>query len=119
MIGLDAIKARAEAATPGPWGALGGNIMGPREDESVASVGLPQAGTGCAHHATTDIQHRMADATFIAHARTDVPELVAEIERLRSALVGLAECHTAGEVRDELLTLAGIPMVVEVDGAYL
>lgn len=59
---LDAIRARAEAATEGPWfawdRAVGWNIVITRPE----------------------------DAAFIAAARTDVPALLAEVERLREAL---------------------------------
>jgi hypothetical protein len=77
MLDLEAIRARAEAATPGPWEAssapdypqgntLGWDVMAaPRC--VVAGAPLPQN-----------------DAAFIAHSREDVPKLLAEVERLRS-----------------------------------
>lgn len=81
---LDAIKARAEAATEGPWEAhaLDGfewsvDRIGDNDDDSgneVATVWV----TG-------------ADAAFIAHARTDVPMLLAELERLRALNTASAE----------------------------
>lgn len=49
---LAEIKARAERATAGPWSDEDGKARGKADDE------------------------------FIAHARTDIPELVAEVERL-------------------------------------
>lgn len=63
---LDAIEARANAATPGPWTLDhpddGTEITGP--DSTVTEL---------------DIQ-------FIIHARTDIPALIAEIRRLRREL---------------------------------
>jgi len=43
-----------------------------------------------------------ADAAFIAHAREDVPALLAEIERLRS-LVANARLQARNEVADEIV----------------
>lgn len=73
-IDLDAIRARCEAASPGPWRATNGLLA-----SIVAEV-------GCGWFVETDIggSSRLAayDAAFIAHARTDVPALLAEVERL-------------------------------------
>jgi len=78
---LEAIKARVEAATPGPWDA-----SAPDEDgESI--VGAPGEWWDWDH---TTCEH-YDDAVFIAHARTDVPALVAEVERLRAANDRLAQ----------------------------
>lgn len=60
-------KALEEAATPGPWEIIGGNEYLTGVD---IGVGSPE-GIGD------------ADAEFIAHARTAVPALVAEVETLR------------------------------------
>ena len=68
MLDLEAIKARCELATPGPWEARDGYVW--RGDTSLAGTLRP------------------ADASFAAAARTDVPALVAEVERL------LADTHT-------------------------
>lgn len=72
---LEAIKARAEAAGPSPW-----VVNGSPHDRHIATIGRhyitsPDRSTRSAHNDTT--------ADFIAHARTDVPALVAEIERSR------------------------------------
>jgi hypothetical protein len=82
----DAIRARAEAATPGPWDWYGYGETGrtlyldnsPYHDLNVLKT-------------TDDWPPTDADAEFIAHARSDVPALLdaldaaeAEIERLRA-----------------------------------
>ena len=75
---LDAIEARANAATAGPWHphttyphtVWQGDMYG--EDPGMIS--------------TTLAQEIVADAKFIAAARTDVPALVAEVRRLRAVL---------------------------------
>ncbi len=73
---LDAIEARVEAATEGPW-TVGAN-----------------AGCGCCRWIRQGDEDGpqicnaddRGDDQFIAHARTDVPALVAEVRRLREAL---------------------------------
>ena len=68
------IKARCEAATPGPW--YKGNDTLVMKTESHAVV--------------CDTRAR-SDAAFIAHARDDIPDLLAELERVtaeRDAAVG-------------------------------
>jgi hypothetical protein len=67
-LNLDAIEARVNAATEGPWQIIGGG-----EYVTGAGVGIGTADGG--------IMAR--DAEFIAHAREDVPALVAEVRRLR------------------------------------
>lgn len=69
-IDLEAISARAEAATPGPWETLD-NIT-----TAVWSGGNPIALT----------YQSMPDADFIAHAREDIPALLAEVKRLNIVL---------------------------------
>ena len=96
---LAAIKARSEAATPGPWfwNSYSGifsaicEVSGTEapkceridhDDDrctpSVAHVPPSYGDTATGLHA--------ADADFIASARTDVPELVAEVERLQACV---------------------------------
>lgn len=70
-VDLEPIKARCEAATPGPWFCDG-------DMDSVWSDAHPHG------HVVTDPEGQ--DGPFIAHARTDVPALVAEVELLRAAL---------------------------------
>lgn len=78
---LDEIEARANAATEGPWtthvaegerlirpGVLGAQIP----PYPVARVRLDNIG--------------YCDAEFIAHARSDVPRLVAEVRRLQAVI---------------------------------
>jgi hypothetical protein len=77
---LDAIRERAEKATPGPW-----------ESYSVPGRNRSAAGYAAVEVAETEVQvTRDAggwyDAYFIAHARTDVPALVAEVARLQGII---------------------------------
>lgn len=98
---LAAIKARADKATAGPWvfGPFGGGVMlyraagtrpivldAVREGTQWATFRLRDHDrcvmVKCDRNGPTyQIEH--PDAEFIAQARTDVPALVAEVERLR------------------------------------
>lgn len=83
---LEAIKARLAAATPGPWEAQRytantGGIL----------VSEPDPETGGERWRVADTRWRWAkggepeqwaNLVFIAHARLDVPALIAEVERL-------------------------------------
>jgi hypothetical protein len=78
---LEAIEARANAATEGPWGFTydGSSAW------SIGPVSDPQL------HRIANVYSRgkeveQADPEFIAAARTDVPKLVAEVRRLRALL---------------------------------
>lgn len=66
---LEAIARRTEAATPGPWTAR------------YLWLYLGSESEGYEH-----LFAREDDATFVAHARTDVPRLLAEVERLGARL---------------------------------
>lgn len=71
---LQAIRERWEAATPGPW---------------VKNVN--RNGIVTSNYCITGL--RDVDAYFIAAARTDVPALLAEVERLREEINELKSDH--------------------------
>lgn len=96
MIDLDAIEARAAAATYGPW-QHNQQWIWPRDAYAPGDPDAPD----------TRIPQTDADATFIAHARQDVPDLAAEVRRLsarlaeaegllRGALGAVARCESGG-----------------------
>lgn len=72
---LDAIRRREAKATAGPWSHWSG---WEQWDHSVMSYELDDAPT------VANIIPELDDAEFIAHAREDVPALLAEVERLRA-----------------------------------
>lgn len=78
---LKAIEERAKAATPGPWDCTYGGSsawsVGPESDPQLNPV---------AHVRSRNEGPEGADATFIAHARQDIPALSAEVRRLRGLL---------------------------------
>ena len=111
---LDAIEARCRAATEGPWNVTpydaeyaSGNIERmwdidgsyPEDDKpwqrSVARVWGDNAVW------LRDRESDGGNAAFIAHARTDVPALVAEVRRLRAERdAALAEVARLTEALD-------------------
>jgi hypothetical protein len=103
---LDEIDARHKAATPGPWGVyeFGGG--------TAIDIAADLQDTGCGYRARREIcrledepldndpTHRewtaeedwaqvQADSVFVAHAREDVPALIAEVRRLRDRVAEL------------------------------
>lgn len=78
---LDDIKRDADAATKGPWRAEDtGRIQPDVVDAGPSACSDPHCRT-CGYVEISD-----GDARFIANARTDVPDLVALVERLRESL---------------------------------
>lgn len=80
---LDEIRARADAATPGPWRWRHcGEIVSGRH-----VVATSDAGGGAVW-----VEWRTeSDLKFAAHARADIPRLIAEIRRLRGEWRKLVE----------------------------
>lgn len=88
---LAAIRARCEKATEGPWTVRTGGthsrpnevhgIFGPQRTEDYGSGPFRTCDriveTDCGHY-----EPKFDDAQFIAHARTDIPALLARVEEL-------------------------------------
>lgn len=86
---LEVIKQRTEDATDGPWrftpevlGIKSTTVMAGEEQVGYFSVGQAQP----------------HDAEFIAHARQDLPALVAEVERLQGVVERVRELHRAVDI---------------------
>ena len=87
MIDLDAIKARCEAATPGPWEVPAANVfrvLAPGAPHHNPPQGLCPPYPWRVVVEASQNDPSAEDVAFIAHARTDVPALVAEVERLKA-----------------------------------
>jgi hypothetical protein len=96
---LDAIRRRADAATPGPWrvcfvdDTYAMNQVAittaeihedwPRDSAKVVAATLVQ---GPERYASIADGRWDENAEFIAHSRDDIPRLLAEIVRLRAEL---------------------------------
>ena len=81
-LNLDEMQARCDAATKGPWTFT---REATTEENDIpcwvleSALGLPDV--LCRYWATSFVGAK--DAAFIAHARTDIPALIAEVRRLR------------------------------------
>lgn len=66
------IKAREQAATPGPW----------RYSDVACEIWNEDGDTVVGGVDSEEVSISDTDTAFIAHARTDIPALLAEVERL-------------------------------------
>ena len=100
---LDAVEARAKAATPDPWekgvddtgGPFTGwpSVVAPSADISV----VHRAGFKQEYWGDLSRQQANANADFIAAARTDIPALLRDLRAAREALLDvLAEIDEYG-----------------------
>lgn len=83
---LAEIEARANAATPGPWRTEAAGI----DSYIVSDTDLIFGG----EHHEGYIDPEDPNAVFTAHAREDIPALVAEVRRLREVLAYYAASDT-------------------------
>src|SRR5574343_589905 len=90
---LAPIRARAEAATPGPW-----RVQQDRDGATHVERDVPDGFSVCCTGHVEDDPEARPDAAFIAHARTDVPILLAEVARL-ARLYGKAVNAIKGQAR--------------------
>lgn len=78
------IKARCDAATPGPWKTgkddFTKNIIEAAKDRGTIIV-QRRDDYNMHWNSLIPIEQTFADAAFIAHARQDIPDLLAEVER--------------------------------------
>ena len=90
---LAEIKARADEATEGPWSRYGwwcghvppGPVQGTLEAAPGLSIGSVAHTESIARFSGYQLPVE-ANADFCAHARTDVPDLLAEIELLQAQI---------------------------------
>lgn len=87
---LEQIQARAVAATPGPWDCYGDGA------HEVFDAG--EYSDGDPGEVVAPVVTKLNDAEFIAHAREDIPALLAEVARLREALTITDEMVERGAV---------------------
>ena len=73
---LDAIQERVNDTTRGPWDCYGNGA------HEVFDAG--EYDDGDPGELVAPVVTKLSDAEFIAHARTDVPALLAEVDRLRA-----------------------------------
>ena len=109
-VDLPAIRARCEAATEGPWSCR-------HADETDSGSWLIQAGDTSIEASIGDIWEGECDprpnAEFIAHARSDIPALLALVatlteERGTMAAHGIDWIHKAEAAESEVERLRGL-----------
>lgn len=86
---IAAIRARAQAATPGPWEAPESEWSDPH----VVTTDGEWIAAFIACYPEGAIPMDAADATFIAHARTDIERLLAAVERWKAVAQGYLTEH--------------------------
>lgn len=86
-IDLDAIRRRADTATPGPWTPQDWGVNNASKEITIASFIETEE-----------------DTQFIAHAREDIPALLAEIDRLTEQLSAYKGAGFTPERIAELVT---------------
>ena len=135
---LTEIEARVNAATEGPWYWRNSDInvylLGARSRAVMAfkPMGMQSAqpefrdDDGLLHGVQKRNIYDFADADFIAHARTDVADLLAEVKRLRAdrlRLEGTVRCiealhHPVDVEPSETICAACSQPRPETDGPY-
>ncbi len=99
------IAARCEAATPGPWEwkTCGDTNMYVEAECLKGVISLEDDYPGYPEYGEHLIMELLqADADFIAHAREDIPALLAEVRRLQAQLAERnKECETQYELLAE------------------
>lgn len=99
---LEAIEARANAATEGPWEVERWEDFG-----GTPSFSIPDVERFRDLRNSVDFGVDKDTATFVAHARTDIPALVAALraaETKLAAIHNLAQLWTASDNVDDLHT---------------
>lgn len=84
MSDLMAIRQRAEAAVPGPWESVEHGVR-PEDGPTAFRIVSEEAGTVAFTYGYSKASSDAAD--FIAHARTDIPDLLDRIKALEGVLM--------------------------------
>ena len=104
---LEQIQARAVAATPGPWDCYG--------DGAYEVFDAGEYRDGDPGEVVAPVVTKLNDAEFIAHARGDIPALLAEVARLREALTITDEMVERVAKARYLASYEGDPFSLEWD----
>jgi len=119
---LNEAQARADAATPGPWGVLWDErIVTDWEGRADSFGSLPSGGYTLGHHVADvgdedgersdnedgDAEPHL-DAAFIAHARTDLPKALAALR----AVLDLCDSAADREEADDPISVDDVRAAV-------
>jgi len=121
-VDLEAIEARANEATPGPW-----NVSEAKPDVHVAKIAEFFVYKDWLR--SSELGEAETDAAFIAHARKDIPDLIATVRalqsenaRLQAEVKGMREAATdlmENGLRFDLNPTVPLDPVDDVHRAYL
>lgn len=117
-IDLDAIEARCNAATRGPWGHKEGTLkqyvfsLDPGEDFGFKLQNQ--------HWEDGRDVPAKANALFVAHARTDLPALVARVRKLEAELGAAREraCEQETALSDAAMQIATLQSMLQAAPVY-
>ncbi|AOT25809.1 hypothetical protein SEA_TORTELLINI_64 [Mycobacterium phage Tortellini] len=124
---VERAKAALEGTTEGPWGTNGSMIATGLVKVARGVTEFKQSIAKMDDDAYLDeyeddefdgeyppFEQKIADAEFVAQARTLVPELVAEVERLRAEKLGLeiSESNLLVELRNEVERLREVRRII-------
>lgn len=101
---LAAIEAREQATSPGPWTCYCQRVVC---WDSIDPAAFDY------RVVVSDPSMRSEDATFIAHARHDIPALLAEVRRLRQALHMIATIASDDGCSDAYVSRAALVAALE------
>ena len=111
MLDLDAIEARVDRATEGSWNA-DGPWYPPEGDDCYPLVSAGKSRIAVAaivrEYDGPWYPQRSADLAFIAHARTDVPALVAESRAAREVVEAAVDLAERDGHKDDLCDDCGL-----------
>ena len=112
-LNLTPIRERCEKATPGPWVWRSNylEVEGSWEDPTREWTRIADDGSAGGEY-NEAIDTHGPDADFIAHARTDIPALLAEVERLRRLLPPGAVPRLSGEMVRLLETVDSVMLAL-------
>lgn len=118
-VDIEAIKAREKAASPGPW-RRGDSMTRQSSDFNVSGSGeWPIFDSDSQRIGVLDGKPIKLNAEFVAHARQDIPALIAEVEALREAHEVLVRHwkkhngHNCPEDKEVREALAKLPPLTE------
>lgn len=95
---LDEVEARCEAATPAPWEACPRHVHNTGDQDEMSGLGWEVDGPP--EPMLRGQFSKAGDAIFIAHARTDVPELIDWARRAVAAEARVKELEAQLADRD-------------------
>jgi len=121
---LQEIRERAEKATVGPWKWVAEDVSvlalyGPRDSED--HVLWSQICEACQKHQNRCTAPSDADASFIAHARRDIPDLLDHIDTLKAEMAttkGSLEMALKGSV-DAIEVMASENAILRAKNTHL